>query len=106
MRFLAAFFALSMDDIDSFEGMTAVGMTLGCGKWRRNSMQEYKNGQELIVEIEKTAKLFIAEFDAVEEKEKSKMLEGVDRSPVQMIAFNDEMGWGGASGQGSTYAHT
>lgn len=35
-------------------------------------MQEYKNGQELIAEIQKTAKLFIAEFEDVEKKKKTK----------------------------------
>lgn len=54
-------------------------------------MQEYKNGQELIAEIEKAAKLFIIEFDSVEEKEKNKRVEGVDRSPMQMIAY--QLGW-------------
>lgn len=54
-------------------------------------MQEYKSGQELSAEIEKAAKLFIAEFDGVEEKEKNKMMEGADRSPLQMIAY--QLGW-------------
>ncbi|MFT4005952.1 MAG: ClbS/DfsB family four-helix bundle protein [Lacrimispora sp.] len=54
-------------------------------------MQEYKSGRELIAEIERTAKLFIAEFDSVEEMEKNKILEGADRSPMQMIAY--QLGW-------------
>lgn len=54
-------------------------------------MQEYKNRAELIAEIEKAAELFIAEFDGIEEKDKDKMLEGIDRSPMQMIAY--QLGW-------------
>jgi hypothetical protein len=54
-------------------------------------MQAYKNSQELLVEIEKTAKLFIAEFDSLKEEEKNIMVEGVDRSPLQMIAY--QLGW-------------
>ncbi|MDF2843803.1 MAG: uncharacterized protein K0R00_2229 [Herbinix sp.] len=54
-------------------------------------MQEYKSGQELTAEIKKAAKLFIVEFDSVEEREKNKRVEGVDRSPMQMIAY--QLGW-------------
>ncbi|PYG86643.1 hypothetical protein LY28_02862 [Ruminiclostridium sufflavum DSM 19573] len=54
-------------------------------------MQAYNKSQELIAEIEKAARLFIAEFDSVEEEEKNKRLEGVDRSPMQMIAY--QLGW-------------
>ncbi|WP_394523464.1 ClbS/DfsB family four-helix bundle protein [Lacrimispora sp. JR3] len=54
-------------------------------------MQEYKNKEELIAEIEKTAHLFITEFDSVEEGDQDKILEGVDRSPAQMIAY--QLGW-------------
>ncbi len=32
-------------------------------------MQEYKSGQELIQEIEKAAKLFIAEFEGIEDSD-------------------------------------
>lgn len=54
-------------------------------------MQEYKSRQELIAEIEKTAKLFIAEFSTIEEAEKNRIVEGVDRSPLQMLAY--QLGW-------------
>lgn len=54
-------------------------------------MQEYKSKQELIAEIEKTAKLFITEFDEIKESDKNKMTEGVDRTPMQMIAY--QLGW-------------
>ncbi|WP_026478706.1 ClbS/DfsB family four-helix bundle protein [Alkaliphilus transvaalensis] len=54
-------------------------------------MPTYKNKEDLIVEIEKTAKLFISEFDAVNENDKNKHIEGVDRTPGQMIAY--QLGW-------------
>jgi hypothetical protein len=54
-------------------------------------VQEYNSKQELIAEIEKTAKLFITEFDGLNENEANKVLEGVDRTPMQMIAY--QLGW-------------
>lgn len=54
-------------------------------------MQDYKNKEALIAEIEKTANLFITEFDSIEEADKDKSLEGADRTPAQMIAYN--LGW-------------
>ncbi|MFR3729734.1 ClbS/DfsB family four-helix bundle protein [Lacrimispora sp.] len=54
-------------------------------------MQEYKSKEELIAEIKKTADAFIMEFDSIEEADKDKILEGVDRSPAQMIAY--QLGW-------------
>ena len=61
-------------------------------------MQEYETKRALIAEIEKTADLFIKEFTDVEEGDKDKLIDGVDRTPAQMIAyqlggrFNYEMG--------------
>jgi hypothetical protein len=54
-------------------------------------MQEYKSKEELIQEIEKTSKFFIAEFDDITETDKDKSLHGVDRTPTQMIAY--QLGW-------------
>jgi len=54
-------------------------------------MQEHKNKAELIAEIEKTAKLFITEFDDISESEKDKIRVGVDRTPAEMIAY--QLGW-------------
>mgnify|MGYP000955001512 CR=1 FL=1 len=54
-------------------------------------MQEYKSKKALIAEIEKTATLFINEFSDVKEEDKDKLLEGVDRTPAQMIAY--QLGW-------------
>lgn len=54
-------------------------------------MQAYKNRQELLDEIKKRSDLFIAEFSAIEEKDKDKLLAGVDRTPAQMIAY--QLGW-------------
>ena len=54
-------------------------------------MHDYENKEELIAEIEKTANLFITEFDTIEEVDKDKLLEGGDRTPAQMIAY--QLGW-------------
>ncbi|HHV63996.1 MAG TPA: ClbS/DfsB family four-helix bundle protein [Peptococcaceae bacterium] len=54
-------------------------------------MQEYKSKKDLIAEIEKTANLFINEFLDVKEDDKDKLIEGVDRSPAQMISY--QLGW-------------
>ena len=54
-------------------------------------MKEYKDKEELIEEIKKTSKLFILEFDTISESEKDKSIEGVDRTPSQMIGY--QLGW-------------
>lgn len=54
-------------------------------------MQEYANKQDLIDEIKKTAKLFIDEFNEINEVDKDKLIDGVDRTPSQMIAY--QLGW-------------
>ncbi|MGL5715531.1 MAG: ClbS/DfsB family four-helix bundle protein [Paraclostridium sp.] len=54
-------------------------------------MVEYKNREELISEISKRAKLFINEFDCIDEKDKGKLIDEVDRTPAQMIAY--QLGW-------------
>lgn len=54
-------------------------------------MQGYENRQELITEIEKRADLFIKEFAAIEESDKDKFIEDIDRTPCQMIAY--QLGW-------------
>lgn len=52
-------------------------------------MQTYASKQEFVDEINKQADLFIHEFTGVIEKDL--LIEGVDRSPAQMIAYN--LGW-------------
>lgn len=54
-------------------------------------MTEYKDKQELIDEILNRAKLFIDEFLDIQETDKDKQIDGVDRTPVQMIAY--QLGW-------------
>ncbi|KEH97130.1 ClbS/DfsB family four-helix bundle protein [Clostridium massiliodielmoense] len=54
-------------------------------------MAEYQNRQELILEISKRAKLFIEEFNDINEKDKDRLIDGVDRTPTQMIAY--QLGW-------------
>lgn len=54
-------------------------------------MVEYKNREELILEISNRAKLFIKEFDDIDEKDKDKLIDGVDRTPAQMISY--QLGW-------------
>lgn len=54
-------------------------------------MQEYKDKYELIDEIEKRGNLFINEFNSINELEKDKLIEGVDRTPSEIIAY--QLGW-------------
>ncbi|AEV69926.1 ClbS/DfsB family four-helix bundle protein [Acetivibrio clariflavus] len=70
-------------------------------------MQGYENKKALICEIEKTAELFINEFVNVEEADKDKLIDGVDRTPAQMIAYqlgwiDLVMGWDRAEAEGKT----
>ncbi|AEY67422.1 ClbS/DfsB family four-helix bundle protein [Clostridium sp. BNL1100] len=51
----------------------------------------YANKQELITAIKKTSKLFIDDFDSINEEEKNKLIDGVERTPSQMIAY--QLGW-------------
>ncbi|MDK2584631.1 ClbS/DfsB family four-helix bundle protein [Romboutsia sedimentorum] len=54
-------------------------------------MIEYKNREELILEISNRAKLFIKEFDLIDEKDKDKLIDGIDRTPAKMISY--QLGW-------------
>jgi hypothetical protein len=54
-------------------------------------MQGYESKKALIAEIEKTAALFINEFSDVKEEDKDMLIEGVERTPAQMIAY--QLGW-------------
>jgi len=54
-------------------------------------MQGYKSKQELIEEISKRAKLFIDEFSDITEIDRNKLIDEVDRTPAQMIAY--QLGW-------------
>lgn len=54
-------------------------------------MQEYKSKEEFIDEILSRGKLFIDEFSDIEETDKDKLIDGVDRTPAQMIAY--QLGW-------------
>lgn len=54
-------------------------------------MVEYKSREDLILEISDRSTLFIREFDDIDEKDKNRLIEGVDRTPTQMIAY--QLGW-------------
>ena len=54
-------------------------------------IQGYENKNALIHEIEKTASLFVKEFVNIDEKDKSKMIDGVGRTPSQIISY--QLGW-------------
>ena len=54
-------------------------------------MVQFNNKKELIDEIKKTSELFIKEFTEIKENEKNKMIDGVDRTPSQMLAY--QLGW-------------
>ena len=56
-------------------------------------MHEYVSKDALIDEIKKTAELFIKEFDDVSEDDKDLRLDGVDRTPREIIAY--QLGWMG-----------
>lgn len=54
-------------------------------------MTEYKSKQELIDEISNRAKQFIDEFYNIQEGDNDKLIDGVDRTPRQMVAY--QLGW-------------
>jgi hypothetical protein len=54
-------------------------------------MQEYADKQAIINEVKKTAAQFIAEFDGLKEVDRDIRLDGVDRTPAEMIAY--QLGW-------------
>jgi len=54
-------------------------------------MREYESRKALTDEIRKTADLFIGEFEGIAEKDKFKIVDGVDRAPAEMIAY--QLGW-------------
>lgn len=54
-------------------------------------MQEYVSKEAFAAEIEKTAGLFLREFDEVAESELDVRLDGVDRTPREMLAY--QLGW-------------
>lgn len=54
-------------------------------------MVEYQNREELILEISNRAKLFIKEFNDIDEKDKDILIDEVDRTPAQMISY--QLGW-------------
>ena len=54
-------------------------------------MPEYKSKQELINEISSRAKLFSDEFCDIQEADKDKLIDGVDRTPAQIVAY--QLGW-------------
>ncbi|MDN4471245.1 ClbS/DfsB family four-helix bundle protein [Gordonibacter sp. RACS_AR68] len=56
-------------------------------------MQGYESKEALIAEIRKTAGLFAAEFDDVAEADADSTVEGVDRTPREMLAY--QLGWMG-----------
>jgi hypothetical protein len=54
-------------------------------------MNEYISIKNLTDEIKKTADAFIKEFDDLQEADKDLRLDGVDRTPQEMIAY--QLGW-------------
>ena len=56
-------------------------------------MQQYADKETFINEIKKTAGLFIKEFDDVSEADKDLFIEGVDRTPQQILSYH--LGWMG-----------
>ena len=56
-------------------------------------MQEYSGKNAMVDEIRKAAGLFIKEFDDVAEGDKNLRIDGVDRTPGEIIAY--QLGWMG-----------
>ena len=54
-------------------------------------MREYEDKEALIGEIEKTAALFLQGFDDVSDADGDLRLEGVDKTPREMLAC--QLGW-------------
>ena len=54
-------------------------------------MQDYKNKQDLINEINKTYDLFIKEFEDVSSADIHKRIGAVDKTPSEMISY--QIGW-------------
>ena len=54
-------------------------------------MRTYKSGDELTAQIMKCGKLFIAEFTDVSDAGWDRLVDGVDRTPRQMVAY--QLGW-------------
>jgi hypothetical protein len=54
-------------------------------------MQSYASKEALVEEIQKRYTLFDKEFDAISEDEKDQHIDGVDRTPQEMIAY--QLGW-------------
>ena len=54
-------------------------------------MQRYKSKEDLILEIRKTGNLFIKEFKEINDEDKDILVEDVDRTPCQIIAY--QLGW-------------
>ncbi len=54
-------------------------------------MKEYESKVALIDEIKRTSKLFIEEFNDIKEEDIHKIIDGLDRSPSQMISY--QLGW-------------
>lgn len=54
-------------------------------------MREYENKQALVREIEKTALLFIGEFAEIREADRDLLVDGIDKTPAQMISY--QLGW-------------
>ena len=54
-------------------------------------VKTYKSGDELTAEIMKRGTLFIAEFTGVSDAGWDRLVDGVDRTPRQMVAY--QLGW-------------
>lgn len=54
-------------------------------------MQEYANKEALVEAIQKTANLLLGEFDDVAQADLDLRLEGVDRTPREILAY--QLGW-------------
>lgn len=54
-------------------------------------MKTYDSSEDFILEMRQRAWLFIQEFRVISERDKDLLVEGVDRTPAQMLAY--QLGW-------------
>lgn len=54
-------------------------------------MRSYDSGAELAAEIAKRGKLFIGEFADIPDDDWDRLIDGLDRTPRQMVAY--QLGW-------------
>src|SRR3712207_9504657 len=82
-------FTIDISNIDTLCHITC-GKLKQKGEFYMNGCN-YKDKDDFLKEVNKRAELFINEFNKIAEENKDKLVDGVDRTPAQMIAY--QLGW-------------